>query len=149
MLREYLPPMRTATPSCIMFPANMPNFDFKLGMVQLLPTFHELESENPYVHIREFEEVVATFNNRADVANTVRLKFFPFSLKVKDPEKAFEYVNELAEKAQLKPLTWQIESFKIKEGRGIHTIPKAESREPCIICGGVEHKHKIVLLSAK
>ena len=60
-LRDYLHPTRTATPSCIMFPPNMQNLDFKPGMVQLLPTFHGLERENPYVHIREFEEVVATF----------------------------------------------------------------------------------------
>jgi len=61
----------------------MPNLDFKPGMIQLLPTFHGLESENPYVHIREFEEVVATFHNRAEVVDSVRLKFFPFSLKDK------------------------------------------------------------------
>ncbi|XP_024027264.1 uncharacterized protein LOC112093315 [Morus notabilis] len=61
----------------------MPNLDFKSGMIQLLPTFHGLESENPYVHIREFEEVVATFHNRAEDVDSVRLKFFPFSLKDK------------------------------------------------------------------
>ncbi|GMN61154.1 hypothetical protein TIFTF001_030236 [Ficus carica] len=42
-------------------------------------------------------------------------------------------------KAQLKSLTRQIEALKIKESRGIHTIVKAESHEPCFICGGVEH----------
>ncbi|EXB92318.1 ATP-dependent RNA helicase dhx8 [Morus notabilis] len=82
-LNDYLHPTRTATPSCIMFPPNMPNLDFNPGMIQLLPTFHGLESENPYVHIREFEEVVATFHNRAEAADSVRLKFFPFSLKDK------------------------------------------------------------------
>ena len=61
----------------------MPNFEFKPGMIQLLPNFHGLENENPYVHIREFEEVVATFYNQANIADTVRVKFFPFSLKDK------------------------------------------------------------------
>ena len=70
-LNDYLHPTRTATPSCIMFPPNMPNLDFKPGMIQLLPTFHGLESENPYMHIREFEEVVATFHNRAEAADSV------------------------------------------------------------------------------
>ena len=271
-LNDYLHPTRTATPSCIMFPPNMPNLDFKPGMIQLLPTFHGLENENPYVHIREFEEVVATFHNRAEVADSVRLKFFPFSLKdkakswlyslrprsigsweemttaffnkyfphhktnglkrqistftqkdnetlyqvwerfkdllnqcphhgyeswrlvsyfyegltirerqfvemmcngeflQKDPEEAFEYLNELAEKAhtwtgpsaidstsrswlagiyqlreedslkaQIECLTRQIEALKTKESRGIHMIARAESQEPCFICGGVEH----------
>ncbi|XP_060959305.1 uncharacterized protein LOC133030544 [Cannabis sativa] len=82
-LQDYLHPTHTATPSCIMYPMNMPNFDFKPGMIQLLPTFHGMENESPYVHIQAFEEVVATFNNQADIINLVRLKFFPFSLKEK------------------------------------------------------------------
>lgn len=82
-LNDYLHPTRTSTPSCIIFPPNMPALDFKPGMIQLLPTFHGMENESPYVHIREFEEVVATFYNRADNADVVRLKFFPFSLKDK------------------------------------------------------------------
>ncbi|GMN62282.1 hypothetical protein TIFTF001_031365 [Ficus carica] len=80
MLKDYIHPTRTATPSCIMFSPNMPQQDFKPCMIQLLPTFHGLESENLYVHILEFEEVVATFHSRAEVADFVRLKFFPFSL---------------------------------------------------------------------
>ncbi|KAL5736737.1 hypothetical protein ACOSQ2_031525 [Xanthoceras sorbifolium] len=51
-LKDYLHPTRTATPSCIMFPVNIPQLDFKPGMIQLLPTFHGLDSENPYLHIR-------------------------------------------------------------------------------------------------
>ena len=66
-----------------MFLPNMPNLDFKPGMIQLLPTFHGLESKNPYVHIREFKEVVATFHNRAEAVDSARLKFFPISLKDK------------------------------------------------------------------
>lgn len=30
-------------------------------MIQFLPTFQGLDSENSYLYIREFEEVVATF----------------------------------------------------------------------------------------
>ncbi|XP_024018882.1 uncharacterized protein LOC112090862 [Morus notabilis] len=82
-LQDYLHPTRTATTSCIMFLPNALPTDFKPGMIALLPTFHGLENENPYVHIREFEEVVATFHSRAEAANIVRLKFFPFSLKDK------------------------------------------------------------------
>ena len=52
MMMEYLHPTRTTTPSCIMLPPNPPQMDFKPGMIQLLPTFHVLENENPYVHIR-------------------------------------------------------------------------------------------------
>ena len=90
-MMEYLHPTRMATPSCIMLPSNAPQLDFKPGMIQLLPTFHGLENENPYVHIREFEEVVATFHSRADAINSIRLKFFPFSLK----DKAKLWLNSL------------------------------------------------------
>ena len=80
-LHNYLHPTRNSAPSCIMFPANVQNFDFKPGMIPLLPTFHGMENENPYVHFREFEEVVATFHNQVGANDIIRLKFFLFSLK--------------------------------------------------------------------
>ena len=80
-LEEYIHPTHTATPSCIIFPPNALHIDFRPGMIQYLPTFHGLESENPYVHIREFEEVVATFHDWFGTTDTIRLKFFLFALK--------------------------------------------------------------------
>ena len=50
-------------------------------MFQLLSIFHGLDRENPYVHIREFEEIIATFQGRPDALNTTKLRVFPFSLK--------------------------------------------------------------------
>ena len=52
-------------------------------MVQLLPIFHGLDSENPYVKIREFEELVATFHSQPNAVDSIRLKFFLLSLKDK------------------------------------------------------------------
>ena len=80
-LHDYLHPTRNSAPSCIMFPANVQNFDFKPRMIPLLPTFHGMENENPYVHCREFEEVVATSHNQVGAKDIIRLKFFLFSLK--------------------------------------------------------------------
>ena len=82
-MHEYINPTRTSTPSCIEFPPNTPYQGFKPEMIQLLPTFHGLENENPYVHIREFEEVVATFRGQTQTLDIVRLRLFPFSLKDK------------------------------------------------------------------
>ena len=62
-LKDYLHPTYTATPSCIMFPPNVPCLDFKPGMIYLMPIFHGLDSENTNVHIREFEEVMAAFHS--------------------------------------------------------------------------------------
>ena len=59
-MREYLQPPRNSSPSCFIFPLNANNFRFKSGMIPLLPTFHGLESESPYLHLKELEEVCAT-----------------------------------------------------------------------------------------
>ena len=62
-LRDYMNPTRTGALSCIIFPLEASRFNFKPGMIQLLPTFHGLESENPYLHLRDFEEVCNTYTN--------------------------------------------------------------------------------------
>ena len=82
-LGDYMNPTRTGSPSCIVFPADAARFNFKPGVIQLLPTFHGLESENPYHHLREFEEVCNTCTDQNCGMNIIRLKFFPFSLKDK------------------------------------------------------------------
>uniref|UniRef100_A0A2N9I9L5 Reverse transcriptase/retrotransposon-derived protein RNase H-like domain-containing protein n=1 Tax=Fagus sylvatica TaxID=28930 RepID=A0A2N9I9L5_FAGSY len=128
-LREYLQPPRNSAPSCIVFPLQANNFNFKPGMIPLLPKFHGIESENPYLHIKEFEEVCATFHDQTCSEEIVRLKLFPFSLKEKaktwlnslrpspkcanfvemmcngaflnkDPNEAWQYFDQLAENAQ-------------------------------------------------
>ena len=50
-------------------------------IVPLLPTFHGMESENPYSHIREFKEVCNTFKEDIPNVDLMRLKFFPLTLK--------------------------------------------------------------------
>ena len=59
-LRDYLQPTRASTPLCIVFPNVVGNFEMKLGVIQLLPKFHGLDFENPYLHLKEFDEVCAT-----------------------------------------------------------------------------------------
>ncbi|XP_052288726.1 uncharacterized protein LOC127899394 isoform X2 [Citrus sinensis] len=82
-LRDYMNPTRTGAPSCILFPPEASRFNFKSGIIQLLPTFHGLESENPYLHLRDFEEVCNTYTDQNCSMNIIRLKLFPFSLKDK------------------------------------------------------------------
>ena len=45
--------------------------------------FHGFEFENPYLHLREFEEACNTCTDQNCSMNIIRLKFFPFSLKDK------------------------------------------------------------------
>jgi len=82
-LKEYMNPTRTSARSCIIFLPDASHFNFKPDIIQLLPTFHGLELENPYLHLREFEEVCNNYNDLNCSINTIRLKLFPFSLKDK------------------------------------------------------------------
>ena len=54
---------------------------FRTYLVPLLPTFHGMQNENPYTHIREFEEVCNTFKEGAIDIDLMRLKVFPLTLK--------------------------------------------------------------------
>jgi hypothetical protein len=82
-LRDHMNPTRTSAPSCIVFSPNASHFNFKPYIIQLLPSFHGLDLENPYLHLREFKEVCNTYNDSNCSINTIRLKLFPFSLKDK------------------------------------------------------------------
>ena len=82
-LRDHMNPTRTSAPLCIVFPPDASHFNFKPDIIQLLPSFHGLDLENPYLYLREFEEVCNTNNDSNCSMNTIRLKLFPFSLKDK------------------------------------------------------------------
>ena len=60
-------------------------------MISSLPKFHGLNSENQYLHFKEFEEVCSTFYDQSCNEETTRLKLFPFSLK----DKAKTWLNSL------------------------------------------------------
>ena len=60
-------------------------------LVPLLSTFHGMENENPYTHIREFEEVCMTFKEGAIDMDLLKLKAFPLTLK----DKAKIWLNSL------------------------------------------------------
>ena len=60
-------------------------------LVPLFPTFHGMENENPYTHIRDFEEVCITFKEGAIDMDLLKLKAFPLTLK----DKAKIWLNSL------------------------------------------------------
>ena len=71
-----------SAPSCVVPPTEQMVIRPYPG--PLLPTFHGMESENPYSHIREFEEVCNTFKEKTAIVDLMRLKLFPFTLKDKE-----------------------------------------------------------------
>ena len=58
-MRDRMHAPRMSAPSCIVQPTEQ--LVIRPHIVPLLPTFHGMESENPYTHIKEFEEVCNTF----------------------------------------------------------------------------------------
>ena len=78
-MRDHIHPPRMSAPSFIV-PITE---DMRPYLVPLLPTFHGMESENPYTHVREFEEVCNTFKEDITTLNSMKLKLFPLTLKDK------------------------------------------------------------------
>ena len=81
-MQDYLKPTRASTPSCVILPANAHTFIIKPGMLPSFPIFHGMEIESPYLHVKEFEEMVGTIVDDPQIEDIARLKLFPFSLKV-------------------------------------------------------------------
>ena len=88
-MRDHIHPPRMSAPSCIVPPTE--DMVVRPYLVPLLPTFHGMESENPYTHIRKFEEVCNTFNEEITTLDLTRLKLFPLTLK----DKAKIWLNSL------------------------------------------------------
>nr|CAN72314.1 hypothetical protein VITISV_037425 [Vitis vinifera] len=78
-IRDHMHPPRMSAPSCIVLPTEQ--LVIKPHIVPLLPTFHGMESENPYSHIKEFEDVCNTFRERGASIDLMRLELFSFTLK--------------------------------------------------------------------
>ena len=80
-MRDHIHPPRVSAPSC-----NIPSTEdvsVRSYLVPLLPTFHGMDNENPYTHIRDFEEVCTTFKEGAVDMELLNLKAFPLTLKDK------------------------------------------------------------------
>jgi hypothetical protein len=80
-LRDLFTPITINSSSCIMLPpTNATRFDLKPHVIQLLCSFHDLELENPYSHVKMFKDSCATFKFQNFSEESVHLRLFPFSL---------------------------------------------------------------------
>ena len=80
-MRDHIHPPRVSAPSYIIPLAE--DVAVRPYLVPLLPTFHGMENENPYTHIRDFEEVCITFKEGMMDMDLLKLKEFPLTLKDK------------------------------------------------------------------
>ncbi|RVW58687.1 hypothetical protein CK203_113181 [Vitis vinifera] len=82
-MRDRMHPPRMSAPSCIVPPIEQ--LVIRPYLVPLLPTFHGMESENPYAHIKEFEDAKIWLNSLrprsirswTDLQAEFLKKFFP------------------------------------------------------------------------
>ena len=88
-MRDHIHPPRVSAPSCIIPPAE--EVAVRPYLVPLLPTYHGMENDNPYTHIRDFEEVCTTFKEGMMDMDLLKLKAFPLTLK----DKAKIWLNSL------------------------------------------------------
>ncbi|RVW64021.1 hypothetical protein CK203_049342 [Vitis vinifera] len=88
-MRDRMHPPHMSAPSCIVPPIKQ--LVIRPHIVPLLPTSHGMESENPYAHIKEFEDVCNTFQDGGASIDLMRLKPFHFTLK----DKAKIWLNSL------------------------------------------------------
>ena len=88
-MRDHIHPPRVSAPPCIIPLAD--DVVVRPYLMPLLPTFHGMENENPYMHIREFEEVCTTFKEGVPDMDLLKLKAFPLTLK----DKAKIWLNSL------------------------------------------------------
>ena len=88
-MRDHMHPPRMSAPSCIVLPSKQ--MIIRPYLVPLLPQFRGMENENPYTHIKDFEEVCHIFQEGTTSIDPMRLKLFPFTLK----DKAKGWLNSL------------------------------------------------------
>ena len=88
-MRDHIHPPRVSAPSCIIPPAE--DVAVRPYLVPLLPTYHGMENEKPYTHIRDFEEFCTTFKEGMMDMDLLKLKEFPLTLK----DKAKIWLNSL------------------------------------------------------
>ena len=105
-MRDHVHPPRVNAPSCIIPPAE--DVAVRPYLVPLLLTFHGMENENPYTHIRDFEDVFITFKEGITDMDLMKLKPFPLTLK----EKAKIWLNSLRPRTNRSRVELHVEFLK-------------------------------------
>ncbi|KAL6324703.1 hypothetical protein AAG906_015286 [Vitis piasezkii] len=105
---DRMHPPRMSAPSCIVPPTEQ--LVIKPHIVPLLPTFHGMESENPYTHIKEFED------NKAKIwLNSLRSR----SIRTWTDLQA-EFLKKFFPTHRTNGLKRQISNFSAKENEKIY-----------------------------
>ncbi|KAL6336087.1 hypothetical protein AAG906_010362 [Vitis piasezkii] len=162
-MRDRMHPPCMSAPSCIVPPTKQ--LVIRPHIVPLLPTFHGMESENPYAHIKEFEDVCNTFQEGGASIDLMRLNFSYSrtnglkrqisNFSAKENEKFYECWERYMEAINACPhhgfdtwllvtkfstMTRRLEELKLKKIHEVQVVPGTPVQvKPCSICQSYEH----------
>ncbi|KAH9724739.1 hypothetical protein KPL70_007603 [Citrus sinensis] len=90
--KDYFSSLANLSTSCIRYPnVAARSFELKPSVLNCLPTFYDLENEDPYNHLNDFHAICQTFKYENFSDDDVKLRLFPFSLK----DRARSWLNTL------------------------------------------------------
>ena len=82
-MKAFVNPPNLSTSSCFLLPSYQDHVTIQPQVVSQLPIFRGTENENPYSHIKEFEDIISIFQEANIPVKIFRMKLFPLSLKDK------------------------------------------------------------------
>ncbi|RVW58021.1 hypothetical protein CK203_115864 [Vitis vinifera] len=154
-MRDRMHPPHLSAPSCIVPPIEQ--LVIRPHIVPLLPTFHGMESENPYAHIKEFEDVCNTFQEGGASIDLMRLKTNGLKRQIsnfsaKENEKFYECWERYMEAINACPhhgfdtwllfvaMTRRLEELELKKMHEVQAVAETPVQvKPCPICQSYEH----------
>ncbi|KAL6321194.1 hypothetical protein AAG906_015538 [Vitis piasezkii] len=163
-MRDRMHPPCMSAPSCIVPPTEQ--LVIRPHIVPLLPTFHGMESENPYAHIKEFEDKYFPTHR----TNGLKRQISNFSAKENEkfyecwerymeainacPHHGFDtwllnleeamdflsYVVELSRDGMNRTKEKRLEELELKKIHEVQAIAETPMQvKPCPICQSYEH----------
>ncbi|KAL6340530.1 hypothetical protein AAG906_010438 [Vitis piasezkii] len=163
-MRDHMHPPRMSAPSCIVPPTEQ--LVIRPHIVPLLPTFHGMESENPYAHIKEFEDNKWLEKTNFKLLTKENEKFYEswerymevinacphhgFDTWLLNLEEAMDFLSYVAEvsrdgmnqtkEKKIAAMTRRLEELELKKMHEVQAIAKTLMQvKPCSICQSYEH----------
>ncbi|RVW11764.1 hypothetical protein CK203_089780 [Vitis vinifera] len=163
-MRDRMHPPRMSAPSCII--PHLEQLIIRPHILPLLPNFHGMESENPYAHIKEFEEV-EFLKKFFPTHRTNGLKRQISNFSTKESEKFYECWERYMEainacphhgfdtwllggiymlsedmdmKAKVATMERRLEELELKKMHEVQAISETQAHVmPCTICQSYDH----------
>ncbi|RVW26327.1 hypothetical protein CK203_111861 [Vitis vinifera] len=120
-MRDRMHPPRMSAPSCIVPPTEQ--LVIRPYLVPLLPTFHGMESENPYAHIKEFEDLF--YDGMSSSMKQLLETMCGGDFMSKNPEEAMDFLSYVADvsrgwdeptKGEVGKMKSQLNAYNAKAG---------------------------------